>query len=222
MIGFLILELGGWRERDMRRSIALAATALAAAGVAGPLNPLFLGLASSAAFLLAGWGEGRRYQLSQVSRRRLLAYPLPAWKIAAGKALSAAAVWLCLLFALSPILAASALVWGLSARTIGSCLLAWLSAFLVAAAAGFFSSFALEKAEGLGGWLLFVIWLASSFFVLWLEPTNPFLQAWRILMLDQRPGIYLGMAAEAAAALLLLAASVPSIAKAKKKYEEEP
>jgi hypothetical protein len=98
------------------------------------------------------------------------------------------------------------------------CLLCWLCAYCTATSAGFFSSIAFERSEGLLGFFFVLLWLFSPLFLNRLGPGNPFVQAWDILKLEGGKAPYLGMAAEAAAAILLLAASTALLARARRKH----
>jgi hypothetical protein len=217
MLAFFLEELRDWREHRMTRTIAVSAIALAAVGAISLLQPLLIALAATALFLGFGWAEGNRYQAAKSARRLLLAFPTRPSAVAAGKALGGLALWLAIAFFLSPLLAASALTWGLPAGAAAGCLLSWLCAYCVAASAGFFSSIAFERSEGLLGLFFVLLWLFSPLFFAGMRAGNPFVQAWDILKLEGGKGPYLGMAAEAAAATLLLAASSALLARVRRK-----
>jgi hypothetical protein len=216
MMGFILAELGEWRDKRMRKTVAASALLLGLLAFLGPLQPMLLSLAATGIFIIAGWAEGSHFQAPSGSHQRVIDFPIAAGKVAAAQVLASAALWLLILFSLSPLLAASAIAWGLSARTIAACLSCWLLSFLVAAAAGFFSSFTLYRSEGVVGLLLIFAWIVASFVFAWLRPSNPFIQAWRILKLEDGIGVYVGMGAEAAAALILFAATAPSIAMSRR------
>lgn len=215
MIGFILAELGEWRDKHMRKTVIGSVLVLGLTALLGPLHPMLLSLAATGIFLIVGWAEGSRFQSPSSSYQRVVDFPLGAGRIAAAQILAACALWLLILFPLSPLLAASAIAWGLPARTIAACLASWLLSFLVASAAGFFSSFTLQRSEGVVGLLMIFAWIVASFVFAALRPSNPFIQAWRILKLEDGIGVYASMGAEAAAALILVAACAPSIAAAR-------
>jgi hypothetical protein len=217
MLAFIMEELRDWREGRMKRTTAVSAIALAAIGAVSLLQPLLIALAVTALFVGFGWAEGNRYQAATSSQRLLLAFPIRPRAVAGGKALSSLALWSIMAFFLSPILAASAMTWGLSADSVAGCLLCWLCAYYAATSAGFFSSLAFERSEGLLGFFFMLLWLFSPLFLARLGPGNPFIQAWDILKLEGGRAIYLGMAAEAVAASLLLAASAAILGRIRRK-----
>jgi hypothetical protein len=219
MIAFFLAELGDWRERHMRRTICLSAIFLAAIGLIGPLQPLILAIAITAVFIVSGWTEGIRPQPVLSARLDPLSFPARAFDVVAGKALAALSIWLGLVLALSPILAASAIAWGLSGGTIASCLACWLSAYLAAASANFCSKLAFARTEGLIGLCIYILWIFLSFFMDWLKPSNPFIQAWSILRLEGGNAPYFGICAEAGAAAALFASSVPVIDSIRRKRD---
>jgi len=184
MIAFLAAELGDWRKRHMRKTVCLAAAFLALAGLIGPLQPLILALASTLIFIAAAWSEGLNPPSESGFRVDPQTFPAKSADISAGKALSSLALWIGLIFALSPILAASAIAWGIPAGTTLLCLLCWLSAYLLASSINFLSKLLFARTEGLVGLSLYSLWLFSSFFSAGLEPTNPFIQIRGILKLE--------------------------------------
>jgi hypothetical protein len=211
MIGFVMAELKLWRKEEMTKAVSSMALALAAAAIAGPLNPVFEFIAAAAIFVIAGWREGRSYEQGPGQRRYLLTSPLRLRKIIAARLLASWSIFLALLFAASPILLSSAIAWGVSAEVVAACALCWAAAYALSSAMGFASAFVLESAEGILGAAALAAWVILSFFVKWLMPANPFLQLWNLLNLEPGPGIFASVAAELALAALLVAASAPSI-----------
>jgi hypothetical protein len=219
MMGFILVELGEWRTKLMQRTIFIAAIALGLTALIGPLHPLSLSLVTTAIFIVAGWAEGCDYLSSDDSRRRMLAFPITAGRMGAAKVLASFSICFLLFLALSPLMAASAIAWGLSLWALASLLVSWLCAFFLAASAGFFSSIAMERSRGFVGLFMVVVWILVSFIVDWMRPANPFLQAWRIMGFAQDTSVYLGMAAEFALSTLLIASTLPSIARAKRSLD---
>jgi hypothetical protein len=217
MLAFLVEELRDWRKERMRRTIIVSAIALAAIGAISLLQPLLIALTATALFLGFGWAEGNRYHAATSSRRFLLAFAMRPGAVAGGKAFSSLAIWLLTTFFLSPLLATSAMAWGLPAGPAAGCLLCWLTAYYAAASAGFFSSVVFDRSEGLLGLFFVVLWLVSPLFIGRTGAVNPFVQAWDILKLEGGMTPYLGMAVEAAAATLLLPASAACLARARGK-----
>jgi hypothetical protein len=211
VIAFFLAALRDWREARLRRTICASAGVLAAAALAGPLQPLILAIASAAVFVASGWTEGNSPKRAGGEGLDPLSFPARPRSIVAGRALSALFIWLALAFSLSPILAASAIAWGLSRATIMSCLLCWSTAYMAAASAGFCSKLLFTGSNGLLGLCLYLLWIFSSFFVAWLKFSNPFVQAWSLLKLEGGTAPYWGICFEAMAAALLLALSALSL-----------
>jgi hypothetical protein len=207
MIAFLVAELGDWKERHMRKTVCLSAAFLALVGLVGPLQPLILALAGTLIFLVVAWAEGFNPPPELSLRVDPLTFPAKSVDIAAGKALSSLILWLDLGFALSPILVASVIAWGIPGGTVLLCLLCWLSAYLLASSINFLSKLLFARTEGLVGLSLYLLWLFSSFFTAGLEPSNPFIQAWSLLKLEGGRTPIACMCAEIAAAAALFACS---------------
>jgi len=219
MIAYFLASLREWRERRMRRTVCASAILLAAAALAGPLQPLLIALAAAAVFVVSGWAEGGSHKPAKDTGLDPIAFPARARSIVAGKSLACLFAWLTLILALSPILAASAIAWGLSGPTIAYCLLCWLAAYIGAASAGFFSKLFFPNQDGMVGLGLYLAWLFSSFYAAWLMPSNPFIQAWTTLRLGGGKALYAGICAEAAAAALLIAASALALRARKGKRD---
>jgi hypothetical protein len=217
MIAFLLADLRDWRERRMRKTILLSAILLAAVGLIGTLQPLLLALACAAALIAAGWAEGKVPRSMPSERPDACSFPARPLDLVVGKLLSALILWLGLLLAFSPILAASAIAWGLSGKTIASCLLCWLVAYLAAVAVSFSFDLVFSSSEGFIGLCLYAPWIFASFFVPFLKPSNPFVQAWSILKLEGGGAIYLGICAEALAAAILFAVSILALGSRRRK-----
>jgi hypothetical protein len=209
MIAFLVAELGEWRKKHMRKTLCLSAILLALIGLIGPLQPLLLALAGTLIFIVSAWSETLNPPSESRARPNVRAFPANSFEKATGKALSVLVIWLGIGLVLSPILAASAVAWGLSGETMAFCLLCWLSAFLLAASIGFVSELIFDRSEGLVGLGVYLIWLFSSFFIPWLKPSNPFIQVWSILRLEGGSAPCACIFVEAAVAALLFACSVP-------------
>jgi len=141
------------------------------------------------------------------------------WKWRTGRILAALASWLALCLALSPVLAASAIAWGLSSATILSCLLCWLTAYLVGASAGFCSMLAFSGSDGFVGLLIYLGWILSSFFAAPFKFSNPFIQAWSLLRLEGGSAPYSGILAEAIVAAGLFAASALVLSARRRKRD---
>jgi hypothetical protein len=217
---FLLAELRAWREQRMLKSSAGSAALLAIAALMGPLHPLMVAFAGMIAFLVLGWTDGNRYQPSLSARRLLLDFPRGPAEIAAGKALSALAIWAASAFLLSPLLAACAIAWGLPASVATACLGAWLATYLLATSLGFCSSILFEKSDGLFGFLLYGCWFVASFFVDWMKAANPIIQVERAFGLAQGRMPTLGIGAEALAAALLFAASALALSHKRKRRND--
>jgi hypothetical protein len=221
MIAFLLASLAEWRDRHMRRTLCLSALLLALVGLAGPLQPLLLSIAACLVFVAAAWAEGLNPQRAPGSRVDPQTFPGRAIDAAAGKALSVLAVWLGLVLALSPILAASAAAWGIGAGTILSCLLCWLSAHFLAASFHFASKVLFDRTEGLVGLIAYAVCVFWSFFDESLRYGNPFVQAWSIPRLEGGAAIYAFMWGELGAALAIFGLSALVLARKKKRYSHE-
>ena len=219
MIAYLLSSLREWRRARMSRSVGYSAALLAAAALAGPLQPLLLALAGVAVFALSGWAEGNSPGSKGGEGLDPAAFPAGTWAVVAGRLLSALAVWLALLLAFSPLFAASAIAWGLSREVMLSCLACWLCAFLLAASAGFCSKLLFPGSEGLIGLCVFLLWLFSSFFAERLRASNPFVQAWSLLKLEGGKVEAAGLLADAAGAAALLAASALAISRRRRQRD---
>jgi hypothetical protein len=217
MFAFFMGELRDWRARRMARSLSASAVALSLAAAVGLLQPLVVALAATAVFVLLGWAEGNRYRPGLSARRLLLAFPAGPWASAAGKALSSLALWLLVTLILSPLLAASAIAWGLPAGPAAACLLCWLAAFLGSASAGFLSSILFEGSDGFLGLPAVAFWLFSPIFIGGAAPFNPFVQAWTLLKPEGGASPFIGAAAELLAAAGLFAASAAALARARRR-----
>ena len=217
MMAFLLADLRDWRRRRMLKTIGLSAILLAAVGLFGTLQPLLLALACAAAFIAAGWAEGKIPKSKPDELLDPVSFPARPFELVAGKLLSALILWLGLLLALSPILAASAIAWGLSGKTIASCLFCWLAAYLAAAAVSFSFDVIFSGSEGFIGLCLYAPWIFASFFVPFLKPSNPFIQAWGILKLEGGGAIYLGIGAQVLVAAFLFGASALALGSRRRK-----
>jgi hypothetical protein len=207
MIAYLLAELTDWRQRRMRKTLCCSAALMAALSFVGPLQPLLLALASALVFIVSAWSDSLDPQDDPYRRADPEIFRAKSLEIAAGKALSALVLWLGIGFALSPVLAASAAAWGLRGEAILSCLLCWLSSYLLASSICFLSRLSLGGAGSLLGLGAYLLWLLSSFFSAPLEPANPFVQTWRILRLEGVSSIRLCMLEELAAAAACFACS---------------
>jgi hypothetical protein len=221
MIAFLLASLAEWRERHMRRTFCLSAVLLALVGLAGPLQPLLLSIAACLVFVVVAWAEGMNPPLMPSDRVDPQIFPASAIEVTAGKALSVLAVWLGLVLAISPILAASVAAWGIGAGTILSCLLCWLSAYLLASSIHFASKVLFDRTEGLAGLIAYAICVFWSFFDDSLKYANPFVQAWSIPRLEGGAAIRAFMWGELGAALAIFGCSALILARKKKRYRHE-
>jgi len=219
MIAYALASLREWRVARMRRTVSAAALMLAAAALAGPLQPLILAIATTAVFALSGWADGNGPKPARGDGIDPLVFPSRAGAIVSGRILAALASWLALCLALSPVLAASAIAWGLSSATILSCLLCWLTAYLVGASAGFCSMLAFSGSDGFVGLLIYLGWILSSFFAAPFKFSNPFIQAWSLLRLEGGSAPYSGILAEAIVAAGLFAASALVLSARRRKRD---
>jgi hypothetical protein len=216
VIAYLIAALGEWRERHMRKTLCLAALLLALTALAGPLSPLPLALATTLVFVASAWVEGLSPRREPKPRSDPRSFPAGAKGIAAGQAISALVLWLGIGFALSPVLAASAIAWGLSAATVLALLLCWLSAHLLAAAIHFLSKVSFDRTEGVLGFSVYVLALGWSFMSEPARIANPFVQAAGALKLERAREANAAALAEIGAAAFLFACSA-LVLRAKKR-----
>jgi hypothetical protein len=217
VIAFVLALLREWREERMRRTISVSVVILAAAALAGPLQPLLLALAGTAVFVVSGWADGNSPRPAHAEGVDALSFQARARALVSGRILAALALWLGLVLALSPILAASAIAWGLSSSLMLSCLLCWLTAYLTGTSAGFCSKLVFSGSDGLVGLLIYLLWVLSSFFAAPLKSSNPFIQAWSLLRLEGGSAPYSGICAEAIAAAILFAASALVLSAGRRK-----
>jgi hypothetical protein len=215
VIAFALTLLREWREERMRRTISASAIILAAAALAGPLQPLLLALAGTAVFVVSGWADGNSPRPAR--GEEIDAFPARTSALVSGRILAALALWLALVLILSPVLAASAIAWGLSPTLILSVLLCWLAAYLTGTSAGFCAKLVFSGSDGLIGLFIYMLWVLSSFFAAPLRSSNPFVQAWSLLRLEGGRAPYSGICAEAIAAAILFAASALALSARRRK-----
>jgi hypothetical protein len=217
MIAFLLAELRRRGEGRAGRSAYLAAIAMALASLVGPLDPLVVCVTGAAASVVLGWTDGNRRGGTRGSGPAAHSFPASPAAIAAGMALSSVALWLAAACFLSPFLAASAIAWGLPVESIAACVLCWLSAYLLAGAAGSFSSLAFPGTEGLTGLFLYSAWLVASLLAEPIRASNPLAQAWALMKLEEGRAPLWGMGIDLAVAAALYAAAPLAIARARRR-----
>jgi hypothetical protein len=201
----------------MRRRISASVIILAAAALVGPLQPLLLALAGTAVFVVSGWADGNSPRPARGEGTDPLSFPARTRALVSGRILAALALWLALVLILSPVLAASAIAWGLSPTLILSVLLCWLAAYLTGTSAGFCAKLVFSGSDGLIGLFIYMLWVLSSFFAAPLRSSNPFVQAWSLLRLEGGRAPYSGICAEAIAAAILFAASALALSARRRK-----
>jgi len=205
MAGYLLAE---WREWEDRR---LKATALlfVAAGLLGlayrHLQPLFIGLAASAASILAGWMSANRFKPGQGQRRMLAASGLGPGATVGARCLASLPPFAFGMLLLTPALALSARAWDFSAAQVASALCLWFGAYFLCMSASFLAGLALGATEHPIQAYFILAWILPSSFVAELRFINPFVQSWAVLGRGRASAGFACACAELGAAALLLA-----------------
>jgi hypothetical protein len=217
MLAFLMEELRGWSEGRMRRDLIVSSLVIAIPAAASLLQPMILALIATALFLVLGWSSGNRYQSAKSSRRLLISFPARPGAVAAGKALSSAAIWLLMAAFLAPPILLSAIAWGISGSALAACCLSWLIGYLAVQGLGFLSSLVFSRSDGLPGVVLLVLAFAATFALKPIAISNPFVQVWTIMKGESGLAAYLGMGAGLVAAAALQAAAALALARIRRR-----